>query len=240
MKKHYKIAGLTVEMESFGKTDEQAEQYRIFDSSSVDIVINSNYDYKKINEKFAQATQDSCEYLSTGSSFYRQLIKFNGIMLHSSAVVVDDVAYLFTAPCGTGKSTHTALWLSEFDGAYILNDDKPAIRIEEGGVFAYGTPWSGKTAQNVDKRVRLGGVCLLSRGEKNEICRIGGKEAIFAILSQTLRPRDTESINQVLSLIEKIMAAVPVWSLKCNMNPDAAHVSFEAMSAGAKEAFGAN
>ena len=238
MKQYYKIAGLTVEMESFGKTVEQAAAYITEPCDEADIVIQSYWQAMK--SKAPELSDESCEYISTGTSFYRQLIGFGGIMIHSSAVVVDDVAYLFTAPCGTGKSTHTALWLSEFDGAYILNDDKPAIRIEEGGVFAYGTPWSGKTAQNVDKRVRLGGICLLSRGEKNEICRIGGKEAIFAILSQTLRPRDAESINQVLSLIEKIISAVPVWSLKCNMESEAAHVSFDAMSEAAREAFGTN
>ena len=235
MKQYYKIAGLSVEMESFGKTVEQAEAYLCEPCGEADIVIRSQWQAMK--RRAPELSDESCEYLSTGASFYRQLIGFGGIMIHSSAVVVDDLAYVFCAPCGTGKSTHTALWLSEFDGAYILNDDKPAIRIEEGGVFAYGTPWSGKTAQNVDKRVRLGGICILSRGEKNEICRTSSKDAIFGILSQTLRPRDAESINQVLSLIEKIMAVVPVWSLKCNMEPEAAHVSFDAMSAGAKEAF---
>ena len=236
MKQYYKIAGLTVEMESFGKTVEQAAAYITEPCSVADIVIESHWEAMK--RRAPELSDESCEYLSTGNSFYSQLIGFGGIMVHSSAVVVDGFAYLFCANCGTGKSSHTALWLKEFgERAYILNDDKPAVRIEEDGVFAYGTPWSGKTAQNVDKRVRLGGICMLSRGEKNEICRIGGKEAIFGMLSQTLRPRNVEGMDAVLSLIEKIMEKVPVWSLKCNMDPEAAHVSFGAMSVVAKETF---
>ena len=159
-------------------------------------------------------------------------------MLHSSAVVVDDVAYLFTAPCGTGKSTHTSLWLSEFEGAYILNDDKPALRIEGGEIFAYGTPWSGKTAQNVDKRVRLGGICILERGEENFIERVGGITAIRGIFSQTVRPKNAEAMDKVLSLVDEIIEKIPVWNLRCNMEPEAAHVSFRAMSEAAEKAFG--
>ena len=73
------------------------------------------------------------------------------MLLHSSCVVYEDKAYLFSAPCGTGKSTHTQIWLKRFPGAYILNDDKPAIRIMEDGVYAFGTPFSGKTDLNVNK-----------------------------------------------------------------------------------------
>ena len=35
-------------------------------------------------------------------------------VLHSSAIAVDGNAYLFSAHSGTGKSTHTSLWLDHF------------------------------------------------------------------------------------------------------------------------------
>jgi hypothetical protein len=152
-------------------------------------------------------------------------------MLHSSAVVADGKAYLFSAPSGTGKSTHTELWLRAFgDKAYILNDDKPAIRLEDGEFFAYGTPWSGKTDRNTNEKVRLGGICILARGETNEIRRAFGKEAIFGIISQTVRPKDKEYLSKVLELVEKIVCNVPIWHLSCNTDIEAARVSYEAMS----------
>jgi hypothetical protein len=164
-------------------------------------------------------------------SFYKQLINYGGIMLHSSAVVVDGRAYLFTAASGTGKSTHTALYLREFgERAYILNDDKPAIRFEDGGFYAYGTPWSGKHDFSANERVPVGGICVLSRGEKNEISRIYGKAAILGIYSQTLRPQSAKYMDKVLSIIEKMIEKIPVWDLKCNMEPEAARLSYEAMS----------
>lgn len=120
-----------------------------------------------------ELVQDDWEYMLTGSDFYTELIKYNGILLHSSCVVVDDYAYVFSADSGTGKSTHTQLWLEHFgDRAYILNDDKPAIRLIDGKVYACGTPWSGKYDYSTPKIVELAGICFLQRSETNWIKRL--------------------------------------------------------------------
>ena len=55
------------------------------------------------------------------------------------AVVADDGSgYMFTAPSGTGKSIHVALWKKYFENAEIINGDKPFIRVDESGVWVYG------------------------------------------------------------------------------------------------------
>ena len=86
------------------------------------------------------------EYAYVGAEFNRKFLKYGGIMIHSSAVEVDGKAYLFSAPCGTGKSTHTKQWQKYFgaDQAIIINDDKPVLRRLEDGWYAYGTPLVGK------------------------------------------------------------------------------------------------
>ena len=229
MKKYYKIAGLTIEMDSFGKTVDQAEEYLIPPQDAADIVIRSNW--KLLKEKAPHLSDEDCEYLSSGSNFYLQLINFDGFLIHSSAVVMDGKAYLFTAPCGTGKSTHTSIWLKEFgDRAFILNDDKPAVRFENGEFIVYGPPWSGKTDKNVNTSAPLAGVCLLNRGEKNEIKRISGTKAVFGILSQTVRPKTKEYVEKLLELLSKLINDVPIWELHCNMDNEAARVSYTAMS----------
>lgn len=229
MKQHYLIAGLQVEMESFGRTVTQAEPYRCEPFERADIVIQSNW--KDLQQRAPYLSEESCEYLSTGSSFYRQLLNFEGLLLHSSAVMVDGKAYLFSAPCGTGKSTHTQLWLKVFgDRARILNDDKPALRLEDGVWYAYGTPWSGKYDYSVNAKVPLAGICMLSRGEKNKICPHGGAKAVHNILEQTARSPDPAFMIQLLELLDKLVTMVPVWKLECNMDPEAAKVSYRAMS----------
>lgn len=234
MEQYYHIAGLTVKMDSFGRTVTQAEPY-LCKEAPADIVISSHPE--TLHEKQPHLSLEDCEYLSTGGSFYRQLLKFDGMMLHASAVVMDGYAYLFSAPCGTGKSTHTSLWRKVFgaDKAVILNDDKPALRMENGKWYAYGTPWSGKTDQNTNMRVPVAGICFLHRGEKNSIEPFGGASAIHAILEQTSRPPAAQFRMQLLTLLDRLLQDVPVWQMHCNMELDAPQVSYAAMSAAIKK-----
>ena len=227
-----KIAGLSVKMDTFGRTLEQAKPYiSEAPAQRPDIVIQA--DAAAIQRLQPHLTLEECEYLATGDSFYRQLLTHGGMLLHASAVVMDGYAYLFSAPCGTGKSTHTGLWQQVFgtDRAVILNDDKPALRWDGERFLAFGTPWSGKSHLNQNLCVPVAGVCMLRRGEVNRIEPFGGVSAIRALLEQTVRPRDNAAISALLDLTDKLLTHVNVWQMECNMDPEAARVSHAAMSA---------
>ncbi len=229
MKKCYRIAGLRVQMDTFGRTENQAVPYLSTPFEECDIEIRSNP--AAMRTWAPNLSEDDLEYMGTGSSFYRQLLDFDGMLLHSSAVMVDGKAYLFSAPSGTGKSTHTQLWLRAFgDRAKILNDDKPALRLEEGVWYAYGTPWSGKYDYSVNTKVPLAGICMLERGDGNKIAPYGGAKAVHDILAQTVRSADPAAMTKLLELLDKLVTTVPVWKLECNMDPEAAWVSYRAMS----------
>lgn len=232
--KYYRIAGLRVAMDSFGRTVKQAAPYEIEPEGEPDIEIRSFA--ASIHENHPNLPMEDCEYLATGSDFYTKLLDHGGMMLHSSCVVMDDRAYLFTAPCGTGKSTHTSLWLKQFgDRAFILNDDKPALRLENGIWYAYGTPWSGKHDISRNVRVPVGGIAVIERGECNEVVPYSGREAIHFLLTQIVRPKSADYRIILLETLDKLLNNVPVWKLKCNMDLDAALVSYQAMSGYIKE-----
>lgn len=229
MEKKYKIAGLIVQMDSFGRTITQAQPYSIITEQAPDIVIASNWAEKK--QKYPHLSDSDGEYLATGFDFYKKLLNFEGFQLHSSAVVVDGKAYLFTADPGTGKSTHTGLWLRQFgERAFILNDDKPAVRREGDTWYAYGTPWSGKYDISVDTRVPVAGIAVVVRDPNNWIEPYSGKDAVVDILRQVNRPRDMQYRMKLLTLLDQLMTQIPIWKLHCNMDPGAAIVSYEAMS----------
>ena len=231
MKKKYRIAGLIVVMECFGRTQKQAVPYLCEDEQEADIVVRANID--AVKEKYKDVSDELGEYMSTGAHFYTQLLNYNGLMLHSSAVVIDGKAYLFTANSGTGKSTHTNLWLEYFgEQAYILNDDKPALRLIDGKWYAFGTPWSGKYDMSVNKGVELGGIAVLERAEENSIVPYKGARVIFDIYSQVNRPKSYNMREKMLALIGQIVTDVPIWKLKCNMNIEAAQIAYEAMCKG--------
>ena len=227
MEQYYKIADLTVLLDSFGRTTQQAKPY-LCQPAEPQIVIRS----KPItNPRLAHLSESDREYLISGASFYRQLLAFDGMMLHASAVVVDGKAYLFSADPGTGKSTHTQLWLQMFgDRAYILNDDKPALRLRDGVWYAYGTPWSGKHDISANIGVPVAGIAMIERAEENSIALFGGTEAILSILRQVNRPQGAEYRIQLLNLLDKLMTQVAVWRLRCSQALDAAQVAYRAMA----------
>lgn len=228
MERDYLIAGLRVRMDTYGRTEKQAAPYLIETAGEPDITIFS--EPEKFHQKQPHLNLDDCEYLCTGGSFYRQLLCYDGLLVHASAVVKDGYAYLFSAPSGTGKSTHTNLWLKIFGNDVImLNDDKPALRREPDGWYAYGTPWSGKTDQNANLRVPVGGVCMLSRGSNNVIKPFTGSRAAFALLEQTVRPATGGGREKLLGLLDDLMQNVPFWSLQCTPTEEAALVSQKTM-----------
>lgn len=225
MMNYYKIAGLTVAMEVGGRTEKQAEPYRCAPCENPDIVIPPD------GRDFTRTHLDveTIRYMYTATLFYMGLIDYQGLMLHSSAVVVDGRAYLFSAVSGTGKSTHTQRWLEMFgDRAYVLNDDKPALRLIDGVWHACGTPWSGKHDVSRPECVPLQGIAMLSRGETNHIEPYRGAGVVFEMLTQTIRPKDKR--DELLELLDQLVTQVPVWKLHCNMDPEAALVAYNAMS----------
>ena len=230
MERDYLIAGLRVRMNTFGRTEVQAASYLAETTGEPDIVIVN--DPEGFHQKHPHLSLEDCEYLTTGGSFYRQLVKFDGMMLHSSAVVVDGKAYLFTAPRKTGKSTHVQYWLDEFgDRAAIINDDKPALRREDGIWYAYGTPWSGKAGKNLNIRVPVAGIAVLDRDDTTHIAPMEGKEVLMFLMGQTVRPTNPVEMGNLLEMLDSLLKQVPVWKLYCNMEQSAARIAYEAMSA---------
>lgn len=180
---------------------------------------------------------DDFLYLESGFQFYAQLLKFNGLMLHASAVELNGKAYLFSGPCGMGKSTHTRLWQQLFgESAQVFNDDKPALRYLDGKWYAYGTPWCGKDGINQNKKVPLAGICFLRQAEDNKIRQLSQDEAIPRLISQTRRKFwKPESIDLMLQNVEQLVKDIPIFELENKPELAAAQLSYETMRQKAEE-----
>ena len=224
----YEIAGLAVEMDVSGRTFRQAAAYAAPVRGAAELTLRCDVPaYMAANPHLKDP--DMAQYMLTGYLFARELLKFNGMHLHSSAVMLDGKAYLFSAASGTGKSTHTEKWCRLF-GAKLLNDDKPALRLVDGVWMAYGTPWSGKHDLSSPQGVPLGGIAFLRRGSENTIRRMEPGEAVPYFMGQTLRKLGLETMQTQLTLMDQLLRAVPVWDLQCLNNDEAACVSCKAMT----------
>lgn len=226
--KRYRIADLFVRMQVSGRTLQQAQPYLAPPGEETDVVLEC--DIPKIMVLNPEIpTQDMAEYLGTGAIFARKLLEHDGSYLHASAVVLEGKAYLFSAPSGTGKSTHTEKWCRLF-GATYLNDDKPALRWVNGTWIAYGTPWSGKNDLSSPEGVPLGGIAFVRRGEENSIRRLSASQALPLFMSQSLwRLATPEAMDKQLLLADAILQQIPMWELTCRNDDEAAYVSRNAM-----------
>lgn len=156
--------------------------------------------------------------------------RFDGFLFHACVVECDGRAYAFAAPSGTGKSTHAALWLRVFgDRARILNGDKPLLRRKNGAWIAYGTPWCGKEGQTANASAPLAGICFLERGSENRIAPLDDAAAVPRLFGQIILPNDPEQAAQMLGLLDQAVKEVPLYLLRCNMDPVAAKVAYEGM-----------
>ena len=143
------------------------------------------------------------------------------LLMHGSTVAVDGRAYLFTAPCGTGKSTHTRLWREVFgDRAVMVNDDKPFLKLTEDAVLACGSPWTGKHGIGTNVCVPLSGICILSRGRENVVRPAKPEQVAEFLRSQCFPPQG----------LEKLLDRVRLWQMECTKNPEAAVIAHGAMS----------
>lgn len=165
-----------------------------------------------------------------------KLFEYDTLVFHGSVIAVDGEGYLFTAKSGTGKSTHTRLWREMLgDRAVMVNDDKPFLRVKSDGVSVCGSPWNGKHGLGNNIEVPLKAICILERGEQNEIHEISAKEAVVMLLQQSNRPKQPQLMLKYMELLESVASKTAFYRLKCNMDPVAAQVSYRAMSGREKE-----
>ena len=229
-----KISDLLVEIPAAGGMAPRCGAYLAEGNENADIVIREDlYDLTKY-----QGMSDEIKiYLQSGLQFYRELLRFDGLMLHASAVALDGKAYLFSGPCGVGKSTHTKLWQSVFGkDVVVFNDDKPALRRLDGRWYAYGTPWCGKDGINVNMKVPLAGICFLKQSDRNEIKRIDGKQALARVISQTTyHLRDVYKMLQMMTNVEKLIAEIPIYEFCNRPETAAAEMSHKIMSENSQE-----
>ena len=152
-----------------------------------------------------------------------QLWRYDAFLFHGAVLSVDGEAYAFTAPSGTGKTTHTRLWLDLMGArAQYLNGDKPIIRFIDGVPYAYGTPWLGKEGYGSNISAPLVGIARLARGKENSARTVSFDDLSSALISQIYIPRAPLAAARTLALIGRLSEGVKLVELQCNMEKDAA------------------
>ena len=237
-----KIAGHTAQVSSlFESTRDYCKDYLTEDEPEFTVTVTAeNLAFEQADllaEAIAEGmkprkfTDPFLDRAAIQRAFAEYLFSRNILLFHGSTVALDGSAYLFTARCGTGKSTHTRLWRQVFgDQAVMVNDDKPFLELTASGVIAHGSPWSGKHGLSSNISVPLKGICILHRGPENKILPISAEESMEMLLAQGYCPQDPHLQEKFRELTTRLGNTVPLWSMECTKAPEAAEVSHHAMS----------
>lgn len=193
---------------------------------------HSKWEFALLNSrKHSVLSLTDFEYMYTGEAFASRLAYLDGLVMHGSAISYEGKGIVFSAPSGTGKSTHAGLWKQRYGERVLhINDDKPAIRFENGQPIIYGTPWSGKTDTNNNIFAPLKAIVFLKQAPENRIKPLSVEESLMHIYRETVRPFYDEALGvKVLETVERLIQSVPVFLLECTISQQAVELVKDAV-----------
>ncbi len=159
-----------------------------------------------------------------------ELLRRQTLLAHGAAIALENRGFLFTAPSGTGKTTHILNWLKVIPGTEVINGDKPFVNAET--LRVYGSPWCGKENMQTNRSVPLSGLIELRRGTENRMERIGFGEMLPALLRQVYIPEE-DSGAVIAYRLCGLLGQVPCYRLTCTPDPDSARVARRGLTGGA-------
>lgn len=228
--------------------EEESQQFRLFRTAADEVKIEMTLSNrpKAISYLVMADRYASGKLYIRGGIEFRDYVVNNAVMIlyafagafhhrllqHASVIKRKDEGYLFLGKSGTGKSTHSRLWLRHVGQCELLNDDNPVIGLNAEGIpTVYGTPWSGKTPCYKNEAARIGGFVQLWQAPENKIAELSVVQAYAALLptvsSMKWDRRMADAMNETLNAL---IAKVPVFSLNCLPDEAAAELSFHALT----------
>lgn len=233
----YSFAGLIVEINyKYEYARKLCEKYVYNGSAPTDFSV-------EVTEQMIAAEREKDPYNSPDPCLesiaaYRQICNmafdYDCMFMHCSALSYKGNGVLFTAPSGTGKSTHSALWAKTFgEDVVMVNDDKPLLRKINGEWYVCGTPWDGKHHISNNISVPVKAIVIIRQSKENIIETASNKQAVITILNQTIRPENPDLMAKTLDNIQSLTSAIPVYSLGCDISKEAVLTAFS----GIKENF---
>ena len=160
-----------------------------------------------------------------------KLVEHNVLLLHGSALCMDGEAIIFSAKSGTGKSTHARLWREMFgDRVWMINDDKPFLKIGKESVMVFGTPWDGKHHLSRNASAPLKAIVKLERAEENHVTTLEKDDAFQMLMDQCFVPRNPAVMLRTIDLLKQLLNRADFYKLCCNKESEAAKAAWEGLN----------
>ena len=225
----YHIADLVTEMEpKHSNLKILAEPFEYCGDRNTDIFLSvSDEHINSLHKRMVLGTTiGAAEEFAYAGIFCKSIIKYNAMLIHSSAIEYKGKAHLFSADSGVGKSTHTSLWRKAFgNDVKMINDDKPVVRIFDGKAVAYGTPFDGGSGIANNISAPLGAVVFIERGGSNSIRKAETPEIIKRLYFSTAHFVSRDTADKMLTNFENLLSCTDFYIMTCNMDISAAYTA---------------
>lgn len=204
------------------------KQYRVFSRNihSIKAMMIHNESFTEVDiyidpKQFTDLA--TAEYIYSGMMFLEMAQRKGLLPLHGSAISYKGDVILFSAPSGTGKSTHARMWKRLYPNEVEwVNDDKPLVEVTDEGIFVYGAPFSGQYSTNTNQRLPLKSIVFLEQGITDKVTRLSDKEALKQLMTNTLRPQEEKVWDLMISKFEAILKNIPIYHLEASLSTNAA------------------
>ena len=159
-----------------------------------------------------------------------RILSYKGFLIHGVVAENDSCGIAFLAKSGVGKSTHAKLLTELLKGRIcIINGDKPLIRIIEGKVFAFGSPWAGKENIHTNTKTELKKICFIERAEENQCLHMEKKAVFERLINQVYIPKDKQLLCLTLEYINELIEKCDFYLIRCNTDISAAETSYRGL-----------
>ena len=229
----YDIAGFRVQLNNkYPFTEKFCQKYLSEDQASPPDVVASVSDAEFAAEKEQSPgfSDGYIENICLYRSLCLQMPQYSRMLLHASILQYGDNAYAFLGRSGTGKSTHTKLWLKYIPETFVLNGDKPILEEKDDCFIAYGTPWQGKEGWGSKGQAPLKALCFLEQAKENSIRKLTPAETASRLFLQILMPNQEDAAVATLDLADHLIAKTPAYLLKCDISEEAVKTSFSCIT----------
>lgn len=151
----------------------------------------------------------------------KQMIAVDALILHSAYMNYNDMAVLFSAPSGTGKSTQADLW-EKYRGTYTVNGDRSLLVREEGGWKAYGWPVCGSSEICHNESYPIRAIVMLKQAKENKCYPLTGFQAVREVMEQiTINAWDSDFQIRAMDDLDCLLREVPIYRLECDISENA-------------------
>lgn len=239
------IAQKNIEIECYNRTVFRQCRKYLSDFETPDILIKYSMEEVKAEAPVVspiEESEESYEGVAT-TRFYGdiestlvlrkiadKMLSFDTFLMHGAVVAYNNNAYMFTAPSGVGKTTRIKLWCDLLPESFVVNGDKPLIKIDDAQAIACGTPWCGKEGWNTNTMVSLRAIFLLERvadGEADSIEELTFRKAFPYLLNQVYCPKEPELMKKTLSLLKTLDGRVKIYKFRSTPTKESVKLSYE-------------